>query len=519
MGANPSALSAFDVHGSLPDGTNLTEFTGGEPDTVIAFLHSCSRSREIVLGSLSLRGEKEERNYRAEGAVLRPWSQHLPALVMLRLKSRSSSASRFVLLNRKIEELDREVRERRRAEYERDQLLSSERAARTEAERASQMKDEFLATLSHELRTPLNAILGWSQLLRSGAMSPEEVRQGLDTIERNARVQTQIIEDLLDMSRIISGKIRLDVQPVEIFPVIEAALETVRPAAEAKGIRLQKILDPLSSPVMGDPNRLQQVIWNLLSNAIKFTSRGGRVQVILERVNSHIEISIRDTGQGIRPEFLPHVFERFRQADSSTTRRHGGLGLGLAIVKNLAELHGGSVRAKSPGEGKGSTFIVTLPLAVLHPGYTEERREHPRVPLGAVTEMAPPSLGGVKVLVVDDEPDARELVRRVLAGADADVKISASALEALEILSWWRPDVVISDIGMPGHDGYELIRMIRSLDADKGGRTPAVALTAFARSVDRRRVLLSGFQMHVSKPVEPSELIAVVASLASRKLS
>lgn len=523
LAANAPGLAVIGARAIPPGGLPVIEAIGGRPETVREYLRACSRSRGMVIGALmfggTARGDEtgEPQTYRAEGAVIRPWTPDVPALILVRLKSRESAGSRFVLLNRKIAELDKEIRVRRRAEEERDQLLTSERAARTEAERASQMKDEFLATLSHELRTPLNAILGWAQLLRSGVMDADEVAQGLDTIERNARVQTQIIEDLLDMSRIISGKLRLDVQPVDIPPVIEAALETVRPAAEAKGIRLQKILDPLTSPVMGDPNRLQQIIWNLLSNAIKFTPKGGRVQVILERVNSHIEISVRDTGQGIRPEFLPYVFERFRQADSSTTRRHGGLGLGLAIVRNLIELHGGTIRAKSPGEGKGATFILMLPLAVLHSEILDEKREHPRVHSAPLSDSEPISLAGISVLVVDDEPDARELVRRVLAGAEADVHLASSAAEALEVLGESSPDVLVSDIGMPEQDGYELIRMVRERDPRDGGEIPAVALTAFARSSDRRRVLLSGFQMHVAKPVEPSELIAVIASVVARR--
>lgn len=398
-----------------------------------------------------------------------------------------------------------------------EELLESERAARGDAEQASHMKDEFLATLSHELRTPLNAILGWSQILRSDASDPEDLRQGLETIERNARAQTQIIEDLLDMSRIISGKVRLDVQRIDLAAVIFASVNTVKPAADAKGIRIQTILDPHAGPVSGDPNRLQQIFWNLLGNAVKFTPKDGRIQVLMEKVDSHVEISIVDSGEGIKPEFLPHVFGRFRQADASTTRRHGGLGLGLAIVKQLSELHGGSVRASSTGSGKGATFIVSLPLTAIH---SEEglltTRRHSKMGVGPVTNEGRTEISGVKVLVVDDEPDARGLVRRLLEDCGAQVIVAASAEEAYLMVQSERPDILVSDIGMPGEDGYALIRRVRALDATLGGNTPAVALTAYARAEDRMKAVVAGFQHHVVKPVEPAELITMVASLAKR---
>jgi signal transduction histidine kinase/ActR/RegA family two-component response regulator len=401
-----------------------------------------------------------------------------------------------------------------KAAAEREDLLRSERFARAEAERASQMKDEFLATLSHELRTPLSAILGWSQMLRTPGRDAADMEKGLDIIERNARVQTQLIEDLLDMSRIISGKVRLDVQPVEPVKFVQAAIETVRPAAEAKGIRLEELLDPGAGPVSGDPGRLQQVVWNLLSNAIKFTPKGGKVQVLLERVNSHIEISIADTGVGIEQQFIDHVFERFRQQDASTTRAYGGLGLGLSIVKHLVELHGGSVRAHSAGKGRGATFCVHLPLAVLQRS-TETNRFHPRTHQ-APQEFRVTDLSGLRVLVVDDQPDARELVARVLTDCRAVVFTAGDAVEALALVERERPDVLVSDIGMPELDGYELLKRVRALGAERGGRVPAIALTAFARSEDRTRALRAGFLVHVSKPVEPSELIATVASVAGR---
>jgi CheY-like chemotaxis protein/two-component sensor histidine kinase len=380
------------------------------------------------------------------------------------------------------------------------------------------MKDEFLATLSHELRTPLNAILGWSQILAGGNRNADDLAEGLQTIERNARAQTQIIEDLLDMSRIISGKVRLEVRRVDLAALLEEAVNAVRPAADAKEIRLQTVLDSSSACVSGDPNRLQQIFWNLLANSIKFTPRGGRVQVLLERVNSHLEVSVTDTGEGIAPDFLPYVFDRFRQADASTTRRHGGLGLGLAIVKQLVELHGGSVRAKSAGQGQGSTFLVMLPLAVIQPDpIAAPDRRHPDAPSETFrVEEHCFTLEGVKVLVVDDEPDARALLKRLLEECRATTLTAASAAEALELIRAERPAVLVSDIGMPVEDGYALIRKVRALGKDHGGETPAVALTAYARSEDRVRALRHGFQMHVAKPVEAAELVMVVASLTGR---
>jgi hypothetical protein len=408
-----------------------------------------------------------------------------------------------------------DIEDQRRMAEERNRLLEAERAARNEAERVSQVKDEFLATLSHELRTPLNAILGWSQILALSKHADDaDLSEGLRVIESNARAQTRIIEDLLDMSRIINGKIRLDVQQIDLVPVVEAALETVRPAADAKGIRVLKVLDPLAGQVSGDGNRLQQVAWNLLSNAIKFTPRGGRVQVVLERVNSHVELSVIDTGEGIAPTFLPLVFDRFRQADASTTRRHGGLGLGLAIVKQLVELHGGAIWAKSPGPGQGSTFVVALPLSVIHPEpdpTQQPRRRHPKA--------APMTGVNGHVLVVDDEPDARRLVRRLLEDCKATVRTASTAAEALAALRAQPPDVLVSDIGMPGEDGYTLIRSVRALDGAQGRDTPAVALTAYARSEDRIRAIQHGFQMHIAKPVEPTELVTIVAALAGRALA
>ena len=397
---------------------------------------------------------------------------------------------------------------------DRELSLESERAARSEAERLGHMKDEFLATLSHELRTPLNAIQGWATLLREHRVKPEEFDRGLETIERNARVQVQIVNDLLDMSRIISGKIHLEVQPLYLHEIVNSAIEAVRQSAVARDIRIQPLLDSRIGLVRGDPNRLQQVLWNLLSNAIKFTPKGGRVQIVLERCHSHAEIRIEDNGIGIRAEFLPHVFDRFRQADASTTRHYGGLGLGLSIVKNLLELHGGTVCVKSPGENQGSTFIVILPIS--HVRADESSPGNSRTVASDPPEaMEVPRLDNVRVLVVDDESDGRALIARILEERGASVICVSSAREALEALALGREhfDLLLSDIGMPDMDGLELIRGVRGLDKSRGGPIPAIAITAYARAEDRQRSLLAGFQMHLSKPIEARELIASIAGL------
>ncbi|MFL6256543.1 MAG: PAS domain S-box protein [Pyrinomonadaceae bacterium] len=402
-------------------------------------------------------------------------------------------------------------------------LYESAQRARAEAERlyheaheSSRLKDEFLATVSHELRTPLTAILGWAQMLRIGQFDAAAARHAFETVERNARAQAQLIDDLLDVSRIITGKLRIDVRPIDPNSFIEAAVESVRPAAEAKGVRLQKVLDTGTVSVSGDPVRLQQVIWNLLSNAIKFTPRGGRVQVRLERVNSHVEVAVSDTGAGIPAEFLPHVFDRFRQADQKTTRQHGGMGLGLSIVRHLVELHGGTVRAESDGEGHGATFTVLLPVSPVYHAEEEGERVHPAARSTLPTFDLFDRLDGLKILVVDDEPDTREMLKAGLGQCGAEVTAAASAAEALEAIEKSAPDLVISDIGMPDADGYELMRRVRQLPAGAGGRVPAIALTAYARVEDRMHALRAGYQMHVPKPVELAELAAVAASLIRR---
>jgi PAS domain S-box-containing protein len=407
--------------------------------------------------------------------------------------------------------------ERKRAQEERAHLLERERQARREAEEANRAKDEFLAVLSHELRTPLTSILGWARLLLGDQLKEADRERALNTIQRNAHLQSQLIDDILDVSRIITGKLRLEVRPVELSFIIEAAIESVLPAAEAKQVRLQRVLDSGTSFVSGDPNRLQQVVWNLLTNAIKFTPRNGRVQVRLERVDSHVEIIVTDTGPGIKPEALPFIFDRFRQADSTTTRKHGGLGLGLAIVRHLVEMHGGTVEVESHGNGTGATFTVKLPLIAtrsthLMPDKRQER-EHPTASSG-VSFDCPAALEGLHVLVVDDEEDTRYLVSSILEQCAARVSTASSAEEGLDALRRLRPDVLLSDLGMPVEDGYSLITKVRALPPEEGGRTPAAALTAYARVEDRMKVLRSGFQIHLPKPVEPAELVTVVASLA-----
>jgi PAS domain S-box-containing protein len=402
----------------------------------------------------------------------------------------------------------RDITQQRRADEERLALLASEREARSAAERAARIKDDFVSTLSHELRTPLNAILGWVGVLRQD-QQPDTLTKAIDVIDRNSRRQSQMIDDLLDMGRILSGKMRLEVQRVELATVIEEAILSAQPSADAKGVRLLKTLGS-AAIVRGDSGRLQQVVWNLLSNAIKFTPRGGQVQVTLRKVNSQVHVQVSDTGAGIAPDLVEHVFDRFRQGDASTTRRHGGLGLGLSIVKSLVELHGGSVEAASDGEQAGATFTVRLPLALA----SSQHDSHVDQPSGE--PLLTTSLAGLRVLVLDDEEDARDVVTRLLEDAGAAVTAAGSASDAQTLLeNGLVPDVVVSDVGMPERDGYDFIQAVRRMPPPL--RTvPAAALTALARLEDRKRALLSGFQTHLAKPVDPAELVATVASLAGR---
>jgi signal transduction histidine kinase len=401
----------------------------------------------------------------------------------------------------------RDITELKRISAEREQLLQSERAARGQAERANRMKDDFLATISHELRTPLNAIVGWTQVLReTDALSAEAV-QCIDVIERNARVQAQLIEDLLDLSRITSGKLALDLEWADLASVVQDAVASVRPAAEAKRIRVEIDLGERPGGVLGDRRRLQQVIWNLLYNAIKFTPEGGFVRISGRRRDSHFDVAVTDNGRGIAPEFVPYLFERFRQADTSTTRRSGGLGIGLALVKQLTELHGGSVKAESEGEGRGATFTISLPLVA--------RSRSIAMDLAGATSAPMPveDLAGIRALVVDDDRDTLAVVKRILAARRATVETAPSVEAALKTLDRFTPDVILSDIGMPVHDGYELIRRVRQ--HPDGALVPAAALSALTQPEDRMRALQAGFQTHLAKPIAPAELVATVRSLAA----
>ena len=405
-----------------------------------------------------------------------------------------------------------DIDEKKRVEQERNHLIEKEHAARIEAEESNRIKDEFLATVSHELRTPLTAILGWILLLRTGRIDDENAAQALAVIERNARSQQQIIEDLLDVSRIVSGKLRLNVRECELVSVVEAAVDAVRLAAEAKQIELRLSVNPVPHLVLGDPDRLQQVVWNILSNAVKFTPQGGRVDVRLAQENSHAQIRVSDTGPGIKPDFKPFIFERFRQGDSSTTRLHGGLGLGLAIVRHLVELHGGTVSVENDGASRGAVFTVNLPLVqranVAAASLEFSESEEP--------VDCPPLLNNVRVLLVDDDADTLVMLEKLVAQCGAEIVTASSAAEALSIIENSKVDVLVSDIGMPEEDGYALIQRVRALEEKRGGRLPAVALTAYAMTEDRLRALSSGFQSHVSKPIEPNELLMVLASLVDR---
>jgi len=435
--------------------------------------------------------------------------------------------------------LHAEIAERKRAQEEREQLFISEQKARERAEAANRAKDEFLATVSHELRTPLTSILGWARLLRSNEIDQPSFARGLDTIERNAKSQAKIIEDILDVSRIISGKLRIEVRALDLVPIIEMAVDAVRPAADAKAIQIKVSLDPAVGPLRGDPNRLQQVAWNLLSNAVKFTPNGGEIHVHLKHGDQGAQIVVADNGSGISPDFLPFVFDRFSQAEGHITRRHGGLGLGLAIVRHLVEMHGGTINVESPGEGQGATFTVELPFTsadsldhdpvethdpVEAHDSVESRPEKQAAEAGPGLVSEQPgtpaegcrNLDNLRIMVVDDDPDTLQVLAMALTQAGASVKACSSATEAFDTLGTWSADLLVSDLGMPGEDGYSLIRRVRALEPEMGRTVPAIALTAFASLADRARALSEGFQMHVSKPVEPVRLISAIAQLCNK---
>jgi len=409
----------------------------------------------------------------------------------------------------------RDISDQRRREWERQSLLEREREARAEAEAVNRSKDQFLATLSHELRTPLNAIYGWARMLDTGRLDGPAIRRATEAILRNAAAQVRLIEDLFDVSRVITGNMRLEVRPLNVAAVLEAALDTVRPAATAKGVHLESLLDPGAGAMMGDPARLQQVVWNLLMNAVKFTPRGGRISAHLRRVNGQIEIVVSDTGEGIAPEHLPRLFQRFGQADSSSTRRHAGLGIGLALVRHLIDLHGGTVNAHSAGPGLGSTFTVTLPVSVV-PELLPPHAASSAASVPGTDQLKPVSLRDLRILVVDDDAEGLELAALILINAGAEVRTSRSVAGAVAVLESWSPDVLVTDLAMPDEDGFSLLRRARRVTTRRGRRLPALALTAYGRSEDRMRVLAAGFSLHLAKPVNPAELVLGVASLGGR---
>jgi PAS domain S-box-containing protein len=411
----------------------------------------------------------------------------------------------------------RDISDQRRREQERQSLLEREREARAEAETVNRSKDQFLATLSHELRTPLNAIYGWARMLATGRLDEPAIHRATEAILRNAAAQVQLIEDLFDVSRVITGNMRLEVRPLNVAAVLEAALDTVRPAATAKGVHLESVLEPGAEAMMGDPARLQQVIWNLLMNAVKFTPRGGRVTTHLRRVDADIEIVVSDTGEGIAPEHMPRLFQRFGQADSSSTRGHTGLGIGLALVRHLVDLHGGTVNGHSAGQGLGATFTVRLPVSAV-PALFPPQPHPPSEPASApgTDQQKPVSLRDLRILVVDDDAEGLELAALILINAGAEVRTSPSAADAIAVLEGWSPDVLVTDLAMPGEDGFSLLRRARRVTTQRGRRLPALALTAYGRSEDRIRVLAAGFSLHLAKPVNPAELVLCVASLGGR---
>lgn len=512
VGTAVSTQAAREAIGAAVPDVIVVDYTLGGPETGLDFLRAL-RAQGLVLPAILCTGFADEARViealRSGVADVVPKSEgyldYLPEAIERVLRERRIERE----LAQAQRSQEREAHFRALAE-EREALLAAERAARAEAERASRMKDEFVATLSHELRTPLNAIVGWTQFLLRDATVSESLRKGLDVIDRNARAQARMVDDLLDFSRILAGKLRLETERVDLADIVEYVIRSVEPAAQAKDIRIVSSLDAAGA-VPGDPSRLQQIVWNLLSNAVKFTGKGGWVEVRLQRGDGEVELRVVDNGQGITPEFLPHVFERFCQEDAGIARQHGGLGLGLSIARQLVEMHGGRIVAHSGGTGRGATFVVSLPATS-----TELARERADQTLSLDT---PPALEGLRVLVLEDEPDARELVERVLQERGATTLVFGTALEALNACALEAPDVIVSDIGLPGVDGYEFIRRLRMSETPRGRTTPAAALTAFARGEDRRRALLAGFQTHLAKPIDPLELVVVVAALAGRTTS
>lgn len=462
-----------------------------------------------------MNGFDGQRYAESHAGVCSVHSRVIPAESYAGLEDQNDRLRAIARLQQKATSLEAEIAERQQVEERLRLALVGEQMARAEAETANRMKDEFLATVSHELRTPLNAIIGWSHLIRSGSLDAATVKRAVETIDRNAKSQAQLIEDILDVSRMITGKLRLNNEPVDLSAVINAAIDSVQLALDSKDIELEVTLEPSARHTLGDSSRLQQIIWNLLANAIKFTPSGGRIEVKVERAESNARIRVSDTGQGISHVFLPYIFDRFRQADGTTTRQHGGLGLGLAIVRHLVELHGGTIKAESAGEGKGATFTIKLPLAP----YPQRGKAGKRVTASLQPKKdgefaSLPALDHVRVLLVDDDPDTLQILGVILGESKAQVQTAASVSEAMEVLEWYQADVLVSDLAMPGEDGYSLITKVRALDAANGKQTPAVALTSYVRVEDRSRALSAGFNMFVPKPVQPNELITAIANLA-----
>ena len=493
----------------LNDSHELLRHNGRTSELVHSFLGAPIRSASKVCGWVYLLNKINDGDFSEA-------DERLAATLATQVAIAYENAQLYTDAQRHAEELQLEIAERKQAEEERAQLLISERAARAEAEQVNRTKDEFLATLSHELRTPLTAILGWSHLVRTGKLEDEQLTRAVETIERNARSQSQLIDDLLDVSRIITGKLQIEPRPVELRGVIEAAIDAVRPSFEAKDIEFETVLDSKTCAVSGDANRLQQIFWNLFSNAVKFTPEHGKVRVELKRSKPRIKVSVTDSGIGINPEFVPYIFDRFRQADGSTTRAHGGLGLGLSIVKHLVELHEGSVEVESEGQDRGATFIVSFPIASTRSSDVSEKPAEENQSNGIRPEFSN-ILDGLRILVVDDEADSRDVVDAILTRCGGEVRCCESTAKALEVFREWKPDLVVSDIGMPIEDGYSLIKKLRKLRTKGAKPVPAVALTAYATKEDKARALEAGFQMHLPKPIEPGALIQTIATVMGRK--
>ena len=494
----------------LNDSDELLRINGKTSELVHSFLGAPILSGSRVSGWVYLINKINAEDFTEA-------DERLAATLATQVAVAYDNAMLYSAAQRHASELQLEIAERKQAEEERAHLLVREQAARAEAEQANRTKDEFLATLSHELRTPLSAILGWSHLVRSGKLDESQMSRALETIERNARSQSQLIDDLLDVSRIITGKLQIEARPVDLNAVIEAAIDAVRPAFEAKTIQFESTVETEAGFVAGDPTRLQQIFWNLFSNAIKFTPEQGKVCVEAKRTPTGIRVSVSDTGVGITPEFLPYIFDRFRQADGSTTRVHGGLGLGLSIVKHLVNLHQGNVEVQSGGKNQGACFTITLPLASTASAAPENTAKTEPGSNGLPASYSK-ALTGLRILVVDDEVDSRDLVSAILTRCGSVVNCCESTAEALKAIRDWKPDLLVSDIGMPNDDGYALIEKVRNMKSKRARQTPAVALTAYVTNEDRERALAAGFQLHVSKPIEPANLVMLIAEVIGRKV-